>query len=131
MERIVKFLKDNPTYFLATMNGDQPEVRPFGTASLIDGKIYIETGRIKDVYKQMKANPKIAICGWDGQGTWLRVDATAVEDARVEIEAAVLDDYPELKAMYTAGDGNTAVFFLENGKARFCSFGQDDVVVEF
>ena len=131
VERIYDFFKANPTYFLGTMDGTQCQIRPFGTMALIDGKLYIQTGRKKDVYKQMVAHPRISICGWDGKGQWVRMTATAIEDPAIEAQEKVLDCYPELKAMYKAGDGNTAVFFLVGGEAHFCSFGAPEEVVKF
>ena len=131
MQRVYEFFKENPTYFLGTMDGMQCQVRPFSTMACVDGKLYIQTGRKKDVYKQIIAHPRIAICGWDGKGQWVRVSATAIEDPRVEIQEAVLDQYPELKAMYAAGDGNTAVFFLHDVEAHFCSSTAPEKVERF
>lgn len=131
MEKVLEFLKANPTYFLATMNGDQPEVRPFGTASIFEGKLYIQTGMSKDVFKQVEANPKIALCAWDGEGTWLRINAIAEIDKRPEASAAVLDDHPKLKSMYAPGDGNCVVLALTNATARFCSFTAPEEVITF
>lgn len=131
IERVHEFFKAHPTYFLGTMDGMQCQVRPFGTMALVDGKLYIQTGRKKDVYSQIVAHPRISICGWDGAGEWVRLSATAIEDPTVAAQAAVLDQYPELKAMYAAGDGNTAVFFLTNVEARFCSFTAPEEVEKF
>ncbi|MBQ3386370.1 MAG: pyridoxamine 5'-phosphate oxidase family protein [Eggerthellaceae bacterium] len=131
IERVYDFFKKSPTYFLGTMDGMQCQVRPFGTMALVDGKLYIQTGRKKDAYSQMVQHPRIAICGWDGKGQWVRISATAIEDPSVEAQAKVLDCYPELKAMYAAGDGNTAVFFLVDGEAHFCSFTAPEEVVKF
>lgn len=131
MEKVVQFLKDNPTYFLGTVHDGQPEIRPFGTICLFEGKVYFQTGRCKPVYTQIKENPLVTLCGWDGKGTWLRINATAVEDPRIEAEAAMMAQYPELGGMYAAGDGNCCVFALENATARFCSFGAPEEVVTF
>lgn len=131
MESIVQFLKDNPTYYLATLKDGKPDIRPFGTIALFEGRIYFQTGRKKDVYTQLKADPHIAICGWDGKGTWLRITATAIEDPRIQAEEAVLAEYPDLQNMYTAGDGNCVVFALEEGHARFCSFTQPEEDITF
>lgn len=121
MQEVYDFLKKVKTYYLATVEGDQPRVRPFGTVNLFDGKIYLQTGKVKDVSKQMAANPKVEICAFDGR-EWLRIQATAVEDDRLEARADMLDHYPELKSMYAADDGNTVVYYLKDATATFSSF---------
>ena len=130
MQRVVDFLKKTGTYFLATVNGDQPEVRPFGTAEIIEGRLYIQTGHVKPVAKQIAANPKVAICAYDGE-KWLRVTATLVEDPRVEIKKAMLDAYPGLRQMYDENDGNTAVYYLKDAKATISSFTASPIEINF
>ena len=130
MQRVCDFLKKTGFYFLATVDGDQPQVRPFGTAEIIDGKLYIQTGHVKPVAKQIAANPKVAICAYDGK-EWLRVNATLVEDPRVEVKKAMLDAYPTLRAMYNENDGNTAVYYLKDAKATISSFTAPPVEIEF
>ena len=132
MDEILAYLKANPTYFLATVDAEgNPQVRPFGTAALFEGKIYIQTGRKKAVSAEMLAHPRIAICDMGKGGTWLRIEADAVEDDRVEAQQAVLDDYPALQKMYAAGDGNTQVFYLKNVKATISSFTAEPKTFEF
>lgn len=130
LEKIVKFLKETKTYYLATTEGDQPRVRPFGTAHLFEGKIYIQTGKCKEVSKQIHANPKVEICAFAGDD-WLRISGELVEDDRIEARESMLDDYPELKAMYKADDGNTEVFYFKNATAVFSSFTHEPEVIEF
>ena len=130
MQRIYDFLKKTKTYFLATVEDDQPHVRPFGTIELIDGKLCFQTGKNKSVSRQIHADPKIEICAFDGS-TWLRVKAIAVEDPRVSSQEKMLEAYPELRALYAPGDGNTEIFKLETGAATFCSFTEAPVVVTF
>ena len=116
MEEVEKFLKEAETYYLATVEGDQPRVRPFGTAHIFEGKLYIQTGKKKDVSKQLHANPKAELCAFKG-GEWIRVAGELVEDDRVEARESMLDAYPSLKKMYAADDGNTEVFYFKNGVA--------------
>ena len=130
MQRVLDFLKKTGFYFLATVDGDQPEVRPFGTAEIIDGKLYIQTGHVKPVAKQIAANPKVAICAYDGT-QWLRITATLVEDPRIEIKKAMLDAYPTLRSMYNENDGNTAVYYLKEAKATISSFTAPPVEISF
>ena len=130
MQRVCDFLKKTGVYFLATVDGDRPEVRPFGTAEIIDGKLYIQTGHVKPVARQIAANPKVAICAYDGK-EWLRVNATLVEDQRVEVKKAMLDAYPTLRAMYNENDGNTAVYYLKDAKATISSFTAAPLEIEF
>jgi uncharacterized pyridoxamine 5'-phosphate oxidase family protein len=112
------------------VDGDQPRVRPFGTAHIFDGKLYIQTGKVKDVSKQIHANPKAEICAFK-DGAWLRVAGELVEDERLEAKESMLDAYPELKKMYSADDGNTEVFYFKNATATFSSFTSAPEVVTF
>ena len=121
MEQVYEFLKKCGTYYLATVEDDQPRVRPFGTIDIFDGGLYIQTGKKKPISKQLHSNPKIEICAFDG-GKWLRVTAEAIEDPRIEAAEHMLAEYPSLQAMYKAGDGNTEVFRLTNATAVFSSF---------
>lgn len=131
MDEVLAFLKANPVYFVATVNGDHPEIRPFATICKYNDKLYIQTGMVKNVFKQIEANPKIAICGWDNNGTWLRINATAVPELSIEASKALLDEYPALQKGYAPGDGNCVVLELKDATARFIKFGEDDRVVTF
>ena len=128
MERVVKFLKDARTYYLATVEGDQPHVRPFGTAHVFEGKLYIQTGKVKPVSKQLMANPKAEICAFQG-GEWIRITGELIEDDRREARQSMLDAYPSLQNMYSADDGNTQVFYFRNAVATIYSFTKDPEVI--
>lgn len=130
MERVCQFLKEAQTYYLATMDGEQPRVRPFGTAHIFEEKLYIQTGKIKEVSKQILSNPKVEICAFKN-GEWLRVAGTLVEDDRLAAKQSMLDAYPSLQNMYSADDGNTQVFYLKNATATFSSFTHEPEVVKF
>ena len=130
MERVVEFLKNAGTYYLATVEGDQPRVRPFGTAHIFEGKLYIQTGKAKAVSKQLHENPKAEICAFK-KGEWLRVAGELIEDDRREARQSMLDAYPSLQKMYAADDGNTEVFYFKNATATFSSFTHEPEVVEF
>ena len=130
MERAYDFLKKAGTYYLATMDGDQPRVRPFGTVDLFDGRLYIQTGKKKDVAKQLAKNPRAEICAFM-DGKWLRLSGELVEDDRREARKHMLDAYPSLRAMYNEDDGNTLVLYFRNARAVFSSFGEPPVTVEF
>ena len=130
MKRVVDFLKEAGTYYLATVDGDQPRVRPFGTAHVFEGKLYIQTGKIKNVSKQIHANPKVEICAFK-DGDWVRVAGELVEDARREAKVAMLDAYPSLQGMYSADDDNTEVFYIKNATATFSSFTKEPETVTF
>ena len=124
MDEVCEFLKKAETYFLATVEGDQPRVRPFGTAHIYDGKLYIQTGKSKDIYKQIVANPKVELCAWQGMD-WIRVAATLVCDDNIEAQKSMLADYPQLEGMYQPGDGNNQVLYLQDATASFYSFGSE------
>ena len=121
MQEVYDFLKECKTYYLATVEGDQPRVRAFGTADLFEGKLYIQTGKKKDCFKQIMANPKVEICAF-GAGKWLRIAGTLVNDDRVEAKAHMLDNHPSLKGMYSAEDDNTAVLYFKDATATFSTF---------
>ena len=130
MKEVYEFLKKCDTYYLATVEGDQPRVRPFGTIDLFENKLYIQTGKVKNVSKQIEINPKVEICGMMDD-TWIRIEALAVEDDRVSAREHMLDAYPTLKRMYSADDGNTVVFCLQNATATIASFTGEPRVIKF
>jgi len=130
MQEVYDFLKKCGTYYLATVDGDQPRVRPFGTIHMFENKLYIQTGKKKAVSQQMKKNPKIEICALSGD-QWVRIQAIVVEDDRVEAKQSMLDAYPNLKAMYSATDNNTQVLYLKDATATFYSFKSAPRVVKF
>jgi uncharacterized pyridoxamine 5'-phosphate oxidase family protein len=132
MQEVCDFLRKCEVYFLATVDGDRPRVRPFGTATIFEGKLYLQSGKAKKVSQQMQANPNIEICAWDApSGRWLRVEATAVEDNRREAKQWMLDQHPSLKAKYSADDDNTQVLYLKNATATFASLAGEARVVKF
>lgn len=130
MEEAYEFLKKCGTYYIATIDGDQPRVRPFGTVLIFENKLYIQTAKAKNVSKQIKKNPKIEICAVDG-GKWIRVEAVAVEDDRTEPRQKMLDAYPQLKSIYSADDGNNQVLYLKDATATFFAFGGEPRTVKF
>ena len=130
MREVYEFLKNCGTYYLATVEGDQPRVRPFGTVDIFEDKLYIQTGKVKDVSKQIQANPKVELCAFSG-GKWLRVAGTLKRDERVEAKKHMLDSYPSLQAMYSAEDDNTEVLYFKNATATFASFGGAPRTVTF
>ena len=130
MKRVYDFLKKAETYYLATVEGDQPRVRPFGTVNEFEGKLYIQTGKAKPTSRQLMANPKAELCAFM-DGTWIRVACELVEDDRFEAKKSMLDSYPNLRGMYDENDGNTQVFYMKNAVATISSFGGAPVVIEF
>lgn len=130
MNEVYEFLKKCGVYYLATMEGNQPRVRPFGTVDLFDGKIYIQTGRVKKVADQLKENPKVEISGM-AEGKWIRISAKAVLDESIEAQKHMLDAYPSLQAQYQPGDGNTEVYYLKNATAQICSFTEAPKIITF
>ena len=130
MNEIYEFLKHAGTYYLATVEGDQPRVRPFGTVDLFEGKLYIQTGKVKPVSKQLHANPKAEICAFM-DGKWIRVAGELEADERVEAKKHMLDAYPMLRRLYDENDGNTEVLYFKHGVATFSSFTEAPRTVEF
>ena len=130
IEKVYQYLDEAKTYYLATVEGDQPHVRAFGTALLYEGRLYIQTGKVKPVSRQLAANPKAEICACKGP-TWLRVTGELINDDRREVKAAMLDKNPGLKAMYSADDDNTQVLYFRNATAVLSSFTEAPETVEF
>jgi len=120
MKSVLEFLKKTRTYYIATIDGDQPRVRPFGTINLYEGKLYIQTSSKKDIANQLSQNPKAEICAFDGE-TWLRISTILVNDTRPEPKQSLMDAYPELKPMYEANECN-AVYYMKDATARFYNF---------
>ncbi len=130
IEKVAEFLKASGTYFLATVDQDQPRVRPFGTAELFEGKLYIQTGKSKDVSKQLAANPKFEISAMH-DGEWIRVCGVLVEDDRIEPKKNMLDKNPSLRNMYDENDSNTQVLYMKDVTATICSFTKEPEVYTF
>lgn len=130
MQTVHAFLQKAGTYYLATIDGDQPRVRPFGTMNLFEGKLYIQTGKSKDVAKQISANPKVELSAYDGE-TWIRVAATLIEDSNPEAQESMLTTYPFLRSMYATNDGNSVVYYLKDAIATFSTFEGEPREVRF
>lgn len=130
MQRVCDFLKECKVYYLATVENDQPRVRPFGTVNIFEGKLYIQTGKVKPVSKQISKNPKVEICAFNGE-KWLRLSGELQEDDRFEAKKSMLDAYPELRGMYDENDGNTEVLYLKDATAVFSSFTSAPEVIKF
>ena len=132
MKEIYEFLKECGTYFLATCEGDQPRVRAFGTINIFEDKLYIQTGKSKNVSKQIENNPKVEICGLlKDESKWIRVTGTLKRDDRVIAKKSMLDSYPNLRGMYDENDDNTEVLYFEKGTATISSFTEESKTIEF
>ena len=130
MKEVQEFLKECGVYYLATTEGDQPRVRPFGTAEIFENHLYIQTGKKKEVYKQIEKNPKVEICCFK-DGRWLRVTGKLIADDRIEAKKDMLDKNPDLRRMYDENDDNTIVLYFETGTATFSSFTEEPRVIKF
>lgn len=130
MQRVCDFLKKAGTYYLATVEGDQPRVRPFGTAHIFEDKLYIQTGKVKSIAKQIAANPKVEVCAMTG-GEWIRVAGTLVEDDRAEARKSMLDAYPNLRDRYNENDGNTVVYYFKDATAVISAFTHEPETIHF
>ena len=130
MKKVHDFIKEAGVYYLATVEADQPRVRPFGTIHIFEDKLYIQTGKVKEVSKQLQANPKAELCAF-ADGIWVRVAGTLVRDDRVEAKQHMLDAYPSLQGMYSATDDNTEVLYFKNAVATISAFGSAPRTVKF
>ena len=129
MEEVLNFLRECGTYYLATVEWDQPRVRPFWTVNIFEWKLYIQTGKSKNVSRQIQANNKVEIC-WFNDWKWIRVSWELIRDERVEAKKSMLDRYPELRGMYNENDHNTEVLYFHNATAIIYSFTSDPKVIE-
>lgn len=130
MNEVYEFLKKCGNYYLATMEGDQPRVRPFGTIDMFEGRLYIQTGKVKNVSRQLAENPKAELCAF-ADGKWVRVSGKLVNDDRIEAKKHMLDNYPSLRAMYSENDENTQVLYFEDAEAVFSSFTEAPRTIKF
>lgn len=130
MKEVLEFLKESNVYYIGTIDNECPEIRPFSTIHEFENKLYFQTGKSKDVYKQMKKNPNITICAMN-KGKWIRIKSKAIEDERVEASESLLNEYPSLKNKYKADDGNCVVFYLEDAQAIIYSFSDEPKVIKF
>ncbi len=130
MNEVWQFLKECGVYYLATVEDDKPRVRPFGTAEIFEGKLYIQTGKKKDCYKQLEKNPNAEICCFK-DGKWLRVSGKLIADDRVEAKKDMLDKNPSLRGMYDENDDNTIVLYFEDATATFSSFTEAPRQIKF
>lgn len=131
MKEVYEFLKKCGTYYLATVEGDQPRVRPFGTIDIFEDKLYIQTGKVKEVSKQIQANANVEVCAFGEGGVWVRVAGKLIRDDRIEAKKHMLDQYPNLQAMYSAEDDNTEVLYFQDAVATFYSFTEAPKVIKF
>ncbi len=129
MKEVYEFLKEAGTYYLATIDGDKPKVRPFGTIEIFEGKLYIQTSGKKDVFKQIEANNNVEVCAFLN-GSWIRLEGKLVVDDRVEAKKHMLDSYPDLRSMYSENDPLTKVLYFEDAKATIYSFTNDPKIIK-
>lgn len=130
MKETYEFLKKCGVFYIATVEKDQPRVRPFGALNIFEDKIYLITGKVKNVSKQIQENNKVEICGFIN-GEWIRVSAKAIRDERIEAKESMLDNNPELKNMYTAEDDNTEVLYLSDATSIISSFTSEPITYNF
>ena len=130
MKEVYDFLKSCGTYYLATIDGDKPKVRPFGTVEIFEDKLYVQTGKVKPTSKQIHANPNVEICAFM-DGKWLRLSGELVADERREAKKHMLDNYPMLRGMYSEDDDNTEVLYFKNAVATFYSFTEPPKTITF
>ena len=130
MQKVFSYIQNAGVYYLATVECDQPRVRPFGSINIFEGKLYIQTGHVKNVAKQIAANPKVEICAYNGE-SWIRLAGTLVDDERVEAKKAMLDANPSLRSMYDENDDNTAVLYFKDATATISSFTSPNEIINF
>jgi len=131
MNEVFEYLRDCGTFYLATIDGDQPRVRPFGAVAIFEDKLYIMTGNVKKVFAQMIENSKVEISAMGKDGSWIRLSADAIQDDRTEARQHMLDEYPSLKNMYSADDGNCEVLYLKNATATIAKFTSEPKIINF
>lgn len=131
VQEVFDYLKASRTFYLGTVEGDQPRVRPMGAIAVFEGKLYFQTANTKNVFKQLLANPKVELCTMGSEGTWIRIQANAIHDDRLVAREHMMDANPGLKNRYAADDGICEVLYLDQGKAVIYSFTAEPKTLEF
>ena len=130
MKEVYEFIKKCGTFYLATIDGDKPRVRPFGVVNIFNDRLFIQTGKVKKVSKQMQINPNVEICCFS-DGKWLRVEGIVKRDDSRDAKVSMLEANPMLKKMYSADDDNTEVLYFKKAIATFYSFTEEPKTIEF
>ena len=130
MEEVLKFLKECRVYYIATVENNQPRVRPFGIAEIFENHLYVQTGKKKNVFKQIEANNNVELCAFK-DGKWIRITGKLIADDRVEAKKDILDKNPNLRGMYDENDDNTIVLYFEKGQAIISSFTEPPKTIDF
>ena len=130
MKEVQEFLKECGVYYLATIDDSKPRVRPFGTIEIFDNHLYIQTGKKKDVFKQIEKNNNVELCGFK-DNRWIRVSGNLILDDRIEAKKDMLDKNPNLRNMYNENDDNTAVLYFESAQAIISSFTEEPKIINF
>ena len=130
MKEVQEFLKECGVYYLATIDNNKPRVRPFGTIEIFDNHLYIQTGKKKDVFKQIEKNNNVELCGFK-DNRWIRVSGNLILDDRIEAKKDMLDKNPNLRNMYNENDDNTAVLYFESAQAIISSFTEEPKIINF
>ncbi len=130
MKEVYEFLKEAGTFYIATIDGDKPRVRPFGVVNIFEDKLYIQTGKRKNVSKQIEINNNVEICTFLN-GKWIRLEGKLISDDRIEAKKSMLDANPSLRSMYNENDDNTEVLYFEDATATIYSFTEEPKVIKF
>lgn len=130
MNGIVQALKETGVFYVATLEGDQPRVRPFGGVIDYNGKAYFCTNNTKACFRQLLANPKAEICGMKPDGSWVRVSGRLIREDNDAIRAAFLEAAPGLRNRYSVGDGLFEVFRLEDAAAYLYTMAADPIEIK-
>ena len=130
MKETYEFLKKCNVFYIATIDNDKPRVRPFGAVNIFEDKLYLQTGKVKNVFKQIELNNHVEICGYS-DGRWIRIETELIDDDRIEAKKSMLDNNPELRSMYNEEDNNTKVLYMKNAKATIYSFTEAPITMEF
>jgi len=130
MKEVYDFLKESGVFYLATVDNDKPRVRPFGAINIFEDKLYLQTGKVKNVSKQIQINPNVEVCAFNN-GKWIRIEGKLVRDDRIEAKKDMLDHNPELRSMYDENDDNTEVLYFKDATATIYSFTDEPKVIKF
>lgn len=132
MEEVFEFLKRCGTYYLATLDGEQPRVRPFGSYAVFNGKLYIETAHYKPVAHQIDTHPLVEICAFDDQSKWVRIACRLVADESYEAKHAFLEQMPELRDLgYDEEGDKMAIYYMTDAEATFSSYTDESRIIRF
>ena len=124
LQKTLNFLQKCGTFYVATTDGNQPRVRPFGLVIEHENKLWFGTANTKEVYRQLMANPRIEISATSPTMEWVRLSGQAVFESNAEVKRKAFELLPMLANIYQGSEDPVfEVFYLAEAEAVFQGMG--------